>query len=141
VSDGLRRYDICCNSDVSAKRVEDLLVYQKALEAADEVSAILKRQAFERDFRLRSQLGASSERVASLMAEGFGQKTDRHFAHYLYTSRGSSSETRTQLRVALGRGHITPVEMDCLSAQYNEIERMLTGLIKHLNREDRRQRG
>jgi four helix bundle protein len=126
---------------VSAKCVEELLVYQKALEAGDEVSAILKRQTFEKDIRLRSQLGASSERVASLMSEGFAQKTDRHFAHYLYTSRGSSSETRTQLRVALRRGHITDVELNRLSTRYNEIERMLTGLIKHLNREDRRQRG
>jgi four helix bundle protein len=126
---------------VCAKCVEDLLVYQKALEAADEVSAILRRQPFARDIRLRSQLGASSERVASLMSEGFAQKTDRHFAHYLYTSRGSSNETRTQLRIALSRGYITPVDMDRLSARYNEIERMLTGLIKYLNREDRRQRG
>jgi len=68
-------------------------------------------------------------------------KTDRHFAHYLYNSRGSSNETRTQLRVALGRDHVTSVDLERICKQYNEIERMLTGLIKHLNRDDRKRRG
>jgi four helix bundle protein len=124
-----------------AKCVEELFVYQKALAAADEISAILKRPGFEKDIRLRSQLGASSERVASLIAEGFSQKTDRHFAQYLYLSRGSSSETRTQLRVAKGRDHITVEQLTDASERYNEIERMLTGLVQHLQRENRRLRG
>ena len=75
------------------------------------------------------------------MAEGFSQKTDRHFAQYLYTARGSSSETRTQLRIALTRSHVTPADVERISRRYNEIEKMLTGLIKHLNRDDRKQRG
>ena len=126
---------------VCAKSVEELLVYQKALAAADEISAILKRDSFRIDIRLRGQLWASSERVASLISEGFAQKTDRHFGQYLYLSRGSSSEIRTQLAVAYGRDHITHDELSSLSGLYNEIEKMLTGLIKYLNREDRRFRG
>ena len=123
-----------------AKCVEELLVYQKAIDAADEVSAYLKRSSFHNDPRLRDQLGASSERVASLISEGFGQQTDRHFASYLFISRGSSKETRTQLRIARGRGHITEPERLTTSNRYNEIEKMLTGLTRHLRREDRRRR-
>ena len=123
------------------KCVEELLVYQKAIDASDEVSDIIKRDTFNRDIRLRSQLGASSERVASLISEGFSQKTDRHFASYLYNSRGSSSETRTQLRVALKREHLTRDELNRVCSRYNEIEKMLTGLIQHLNEEDRKRRG
>ena len=63
-----------------AKGVEELLVYQKALDAADAVSAILKRPDLQRDFRLRDQLEGSSEAVPSLIAEGFPQSTDRYFA-------------------------------------------------------------
>jgi four helix bundle protein len=124
-----------------AKSVEELLVYQKALEAADRVSKLLERDSFDKDIRLRHQLGSSSERVASLISEGFAQKTDRHFAQYLYNSRGSSSETRTQLRIAAGRHYLTGEELNGLADRYNEIERMLTGLIKHLNTEDRKRRG
>ena len=126
---------------MGAKCVEELQVYQKAPDAAVAVSALLESDGLRTDPRLRSQLGASSERVASLIAEGFGQKTDRHFAHYLYLSRGSSKEARTQLAVAHGRRYLAADAFARLSDRYNEIERMLTGLIKHLVREDRQHRG
>jgi four helix bundle protein len=124
-----------------AKCVDELLVYQKSLALAHEISVLLKRDSFKRDFKLRDQLGSSSEAVPSLISEGFGQSTDRHFAAYLYRARGSSKETRTHLHVATTREHITEEERDGLPARYSEVEKMLTGLIKHLNREDRRQRG
>jgi len=129
------------NGRAVAKSVEELLVYQKAIEAADEISAILKGDALAKDIRLRGQLGASSERVASLIAEGFPQKTDRHFASYLYMSRGSCCETRTQLRIAAGRGYMGEEERKRLADKYVEIEKMLTGLIQHLSAEDRKSRG
>jgi len=100
-----------------------------------------ERNVFAKDSRLRQQLGASSERVASLIAEGFALKTDRHFASYLYQSRGSSKETRTQLRVAFGRKYLTDDELTAHQDRYVEIEKMLTGLIHYLNREDWEQRG
>jgi four helix bundle protein len=121
--------------------VEELQVYQKALEAADEVSEILERPCFQRDVRLRDQLGASSGGVASLIAEGFAQSTDRFFAQYLYRSRGESKETRTHLRVSRGRHYISSDELASSCRRYDEIEKMLTGLIRHLEREDRRHRG
>jgi four helix bundle protein len=123
-----------------AKSLEELQVYQKALEASAEVSAILKRDSFKRDPRLRDQLGSSSERVASLISEGFEQSTDRFFAQYLYRSRGSSRETRTQLIVAVDRRHIDETERIRISAQFEEIAKMLTGLIRHLETEDRKHR-
>ena len=124
-----------------AKCVEDLLVYQKSLSLADDVSGLLKRPSFTSDLKMREQLSASSERVASLIAEGFGLKTDRHFASYLYMARGSSKETRTHLHVGCTRNHITVPERDALSTGYNEVEKMLTGLARYLNRENRRQLG
>jgi len=123
-----------------AKSVEELLVYQKALEASAEVSAIIQRHSFKRDPRLRDQLGSSSERVASLISEGFEQSTDRHFAQYSYRSKGSARETRTQLVVAVQRNHITESERVRISNMYEEIAKMLTGLIRHLETEDRKRR-
>ena len=117
--------------------VEDLAVYQKALAAADEVSALLTRPGFSKDFDLKDQLGSSSSRVPALIAEGFEQKSDRHFAHYLYIAKGSAKESKTHLRVAQGRGHMSTSEAARLGGDYEEIKRMLTRLIEHLEREDR----
>ena len=123
------------------KDVQDLLVYRKALEAALAVSAILRRSALCDDFELGKQLGTSSARVPVNIAEGFGQKTDRHFAQYLYIARGSANEVCAHLAIAQGRGDVSAEESSQLSARYVEIARMLTGLIKHLRKEDRKQRG
>ena len=124
----------------TANSVDELIVYQKAVKAAADVSEILKRPSFQKDFRLREQLGSSSERVASLISEGFEQSTDRHFAEYCYRSRGSSREVRTQLVVATTRGHTIEAECVSLTMTYEEIAKMLTGLIRHLQKEDRRNR-
>ena len=127
--------------NMCAKCVEELQVYQKALDAADAVSAILKRPALQRDFKLRDQLADSSDAVPSLIADGFPQSTDRFFAQLLYRAKGESCETRTHLRVAKGRDYITEGELTELCDRYNEIEKMLTGLIRHLEKENRRHRG
>jgi four helix bundle protein len=123
-----------------AKSVEELQVYQKSLQASSDISAIIVRDSFRRDPRLRDQLGASSERVASLISEGFEQSTDRHFAQYCYRARGSSREARTQLVVARDRHHITETERAQISDKLEEVARMLTGLIAHLETEDRKHR-
>ena len=74
----------------------------------------------------------SSERVASLISEGSEQSTDRHFAEYCYRAKGSARETRTQLIVAVQREHLTEAERVSLDKRYEEIGRMLSGLIRRL---------
>ena len=123
-----------------AKSVEELAVFEKALATSAEVSAIIRRESFSRDRRLREQLGSSSESVASLISEGFEMSTDKHFAPYCYRARGSTREARTQLIVASQRGHITQDELKAANARYEEIAKMLTGLIGHLEKEDRKHR-
>ena len=125
---------------MNATCVEELLVYQKAMEACAEVSKIIERTSFNRNPRLRDQMGSSSERVASSISEGFEMSTDRHFAQYCYRAKGSSREIRTQLAVAVQRKHISEAERTRISNQYEEIAKMLTGLIKHLEAEDRKHR-
>jgi four helix bundle protein len=71
--------------------LEDLQVFQKAIAAADEISALTDRPEFARDRDLRYQLRAASGGVPSHISEGHGLKTDRHFAHYLYIARGTTS--------------------------------------------------
>ena len=122
------------------RTLDELLVYQRAMTAADAVSAIVTRPSFEKDRKLREQLSASSSRVPALIAEGFEQKTDRHFAHYLYVARGSAKETKTHLTIAVKRKHVSQTECDDLCGRYDEIGRMSTGLIRHLESDNRRHR-
>ncbi len=118
-----------------AKTVEELLVYQKALAAAQELWQLLERPDF-RDTDLRGQLNRASIRVVSDISEGFEQKTDRHFAKFLYDSRGGSREIRTQLSIAANRRYIRDEDEKRVGGMYLEIARMLSGLISRLETDD-----
>ena len=119
---------------MKARTIDDVLVYKKSLEGADAISALLERPAFRKDFELKDQLLRSSSRTAALIAEGFGQLTDRHTASYYANARGSALETNTHLRVAQGRQCISQEERLPIAGVYEEIVRMLTSWINYLDR-------
>jgi four helix bundle protein len=124
-----------------AKSLEDLQVFQQALEAADAVSAILDRPGLRQHPELRKQIADCSARIPALISEGFGQRTDRHCAHYQGLARGSCNEIRTHLSVACGRHCVNAEERDNLSNRYVVIGKRLTRWIQYLEREDRPKRG
>ncbi|HUP41002.1 MAG TPA: four helix bundle protein [Vicinamibacterales bacterium] len=124
-----------------AKNLSEIRVYRKAEDAANAVSALLKRPVFGKDFNLKDQLSRSSSRVAPLIAEGHGQLTDRHLAVYLGRARGSVLETIAHLAKALNEQFISAAEHSTLADMYDHIGRMLTRWIKHLQESDWKDRG
>jgi four helix bundle protein len=123
-----------------ADKLDDLLVYRKALEGIDAVSPLLKRPMFSRDFDLHRQLSESCGKIPGHIGEGFGQGTDRHFAHYLLIARGSALETRAHLAIARRREYISRDEEIAVSGLYQDLADMLSGFIAYLRRSDRKDR-
>ena len=121
---------------MKARKLEDLLVYQKALDGVVEVSALLKKPTLGNDFDLRNQLSESSGRIPGHIAEGYGQLTDRHFARYLGIARGSAKETRGHLAVAHRKDYISKEELVRVSGLYEDLSMMLTSFIAYLRRSD-----
>ncbi len=126
---------------MKAKKLDDVLVYRKALAAADEVSAMLERPMFRKDLELKDQLSRSSGRVGPLIAEGFGQNTDRQMADYYGRARGSALESRGHLAKAAGKKIITNGECADMGGKYTEISKMLTPWINYLQRCSWKSRG
>ena len=123
-----------------AKKLEDLQVYRKALEGIAAVSPILQRLTVRRDFDLHDQLAESSGNIPGHIAEGFGQLTDKHFAHSLGIARGSAQETRGHLATALQKEHISADDENRVSALYRDLCNMLSAFIESLRRSDFRDR-
>ena len=98
-----------------AEKLEDLLIYVKALEGIDAVSPLLMRPKLIRDFDLHKQLSESTGNIPGHIGEGFGQGTDRHFAHYLAIARGSALETCGHLATARKRKYISRDWRDSLT--------------------------
>ena len=124
-----------------AQCLEDLQVWQRGMQLLTAVNGILDRPGLARDKLLRDQLSSAADSVVSNIAEGFPRSTDRMFAKYLYVAKGSTAEVRAQLEIAQRRSYITPEERKERDSLADELARMLTGLIKHLMREQRRGRG
>lgn len=133
---------LCASAQsMKAKNLEDVLVYRKAVMAADAVSAILKRPVFGKDLELKDQLSRSSGRVGPLIAEGFGQNTDRQMADYYGRARGSALESRGHLAKAAGKEFISEDECAGIGSKYTEISKMLTPWINYLQRCNWKSRG
>jgi four helix bundle protein len=124
-----------------ARSLDELQVYRKSLTVSVAISSILGRRRLREDLNLCKQMGTASAAVPANIAEGFGQQSDRQFAKYLFIARGSSHEMRAHLVIAHSRSYVDDDELRDLSGRYEEIARMLTGLIKYLVMTDRKQRG
>jgi four helix bundle protein len=111
-----------------ANRVEELLVYQKAMEGVGAISALINRSAISKDWKFKDQLLDAAMGVPRNISEGFGQQTDRLFVRYLYIAKGMLN-------------YISRDDLSLHGPIYEEIARMLTGLIKYLKSCDRRERG
>ncbi|MCX6344820.1 MAG: four helix bundle protein [Armatimonadetes bacterium] len=68
------------------------------------------------------------------IAEGYARETNIEFARFLVIARGSASEVKTQLYIALDIGYIEREKFDELYARIDKICRMLTGLMDYLKR-------
>ena len=66
------------------------------------------------------------------VAEGFGRKTSKDFAHFLDQARGSALEVQSLLYVACDLNYIAPVEFDRLYGMASEVLALIAGLTSYL---------
>jgi four helix bundle protein len=124
-----------------AKKLEELPVYQRALEFCRSVVVILEQPALRRDRRLRDQISAANDSITANMEEGFEQPTDASFANYLFIAKGSLGEVLGRLRRAQVRQYITAQELKERVDAGEELGRMLGGFIRYLSESNFKDRG
>lgn len=114
------------------KCYEDLVVWQKSYEMV--LLIYRTTQAFPADerFGLTQQMRRAAVSIASNIAEGFGRRTTADFLRFLDMSRGSVNELETQAKIAVGLGYIQSQQE--LSGMIGDIERLLAGLIRSLEK-------
>ncbi len=113
-----------------AKRFEDLIFWQKARELTKLIYLFTRKDAFKTDFGLRDQIQRSSVSVLSNIAEGFGRGGNNEFVQFLFVTKGSVSEVKSQLYVAADLCYITDREFQTATDLTEEISRMMNAFIK-----------
>ncbi|MBW1809339.1 MAG: four helix bundle protein [Deltaproteobacteria bacterium] len=74
------------------------------------------------------------------IAEGFGRKTDKDFANFLYMSKGSAMEVISHLHVAQDQEYITKDKLNTLRNDYEQLIGKLIRLIRYLEKSPKKNR-
>lgn len=91
----------------TAKRFEDLEVWQRAKDLTNLIYKYSTEGSFSRDFGLRDQMRRASVSIMSNIAEGFESQTQVMFIKYLGHAKGSAGELRAHLYIAKDQGYIS----------------------------------
>lgn len=114
------------------RKVEDFLVYQKAMKLWDdfikEDLPVLQKTMAGRE--LARQQVRSLDSVCSNMEEGYGRKAGKELKHFFRISRGSAGESKG--RYARCRKFLSAEVIRKRVGQLDEIQAMLYSLIAKL---------
>jgi four helix bundle protein len=88
------------------RRFEDIEAWKKARELVREVYRACGDGKFSQDYGLRNQICRAAVSSMSNIAEGFGRRSNKDFAHFLDMARGSAAEVQSLLYVALDLNYV-----------------------------------
>lgn len=113
----------------------DLKVYQLAYRGAMAIFRDSKTFPIDERYSLTSQIRRSSRSVCANLAEGYRKRRyPAMFVSKLADADAEATETQVWLDFARDCGYLTPERSDELTAHYDEIGRMLGGMISHPER-------
>ena len=108
-------------------RFEDIEVWQKSKSLTTDLYATF---ADSKDFGFRDQIQRASVSIMNNIAEGFERQTNKEFRQFLFIARGSCSEVKSMLYLALDLAKIEKYQCELLLSKTVEISKMLSGLIR-----------
>ena len=114
------------------KSFEEITSWQKSRLFNKRIYEITENEGFKRDFDLVRQIRRASISISSNIAEGFESNTDKEFVYFLYVSKSSAGEVRSQLYLALDLNYISKIEFDELYLNVSDISKLISGFIKYL---------
>jgi four helix bundle protein len=99
---------------MKVNRFEDLEVWKNARELFKNIRRVSIDSPLAKDFSLKDQILRSSGSVMDNIAEGFERDGNKEFLQFLYISKGSLGETRSQIHRAHDCNYISKEEYENL---------------------------
>jgi four helix bundle protein len=118
------------------KRFEEIISWQKARELNNIIGKYIDAGKFKNSYKLINQIEGSAGSIMDNIAEGFERSGNREFLQFLYISKGSCGEFRSQLYRALERGYLAQAEFDELYNYAMEAIVLLQKLINYLEQSE-----
>jgi len=118
------------------KRFEEIISWKEARALNRIVRELIKGKRFQRNFGLISQIERSAGSIMDNIAEGFERGGNREFIQFLYISKGSCGELRSQMYRALDDGYINSEEFNLITNYCIKISNLLFKLIEYLKQSE-----
>lgn len=117
----------------TAKRFEDLEIWQLARTLVKDIYSLTNGERFSRDFAMKDQIRRAAIGVMNNISEGFESRTVKMFIEYLGRSKASCGETRSMLYAALDQDYLQKDEFEKLVKECTKISSKTLRLMKYLD--------
>ncbi|MGB5418206.1 four helix bundle protein [Algibacter sp.] len=117
---------------------ESLDIYKVATLFCDNIWDIICNTSLNKDYKLREQINGSSGSIMDNIAEGFGRGGNKEFIMFLSYSRGSCSESKSQLLRCYRRNHIDEKSYKKLNSDAEELINQLSKFMNYLKNSNRK---
>lgn len=124
----------------TAKRFEELEVWQRSRELTNLIYAFSKDGIFSRDFGLRDQIRRAAVSIMSNIAEGFESSTQQTFIRYLGYAKASAGEVRAQLYIVKDQGYISEEDFQKTFQMTEICSKQLSRFIQYLQNQPNNRR-
>jgi four helix bundle protein len=112
-----------------------IVAWQKADDLTVEVYRSTKQFPREEVYSLTNQIRRAAYSVPANIAEGASRRSQKDYLQFLYVARGSLSEVAYFVHLSKRLGYLALADHDTLAFQADEASRVLTGLIKSVEKE------
>ena len=109
-----------------------LAVWQRSMSLVERCYSRTEVFPDRERYGLASQLQRAIVSVPSDIAEGHGLQSPRGFIRHLRIAHGSLAEVSTQIELAARLGYVDPNRVESLLWEWDEVSRMVFGLIKSI---------
>lgn len=113
-------------------RFENLNIWEEARELYKIIFALTLTDPFDKDYRLKDQIRASSGSIMDNIAEDFERNGNKEFIQFLYIAKGSCAEVRPQVYRAIDSKYISQIQCDELLQKTEQLSRQISGFINYL---------
>ncbi len=124
--------------DEQAGRIRDyrdLIVWQEAMEIADQGYLLTRTFPKDEAFGMTSQLRRCAASIPANIAEGFGRAQRRSFIQFLRVAQGSLKELETHAQLSFRVGLLTSAHLAALMGKCETLGKRLVRFVRSLDRE------
>ena len=119
---------------MSINSYQDLTVWQKGMQLAEDCYRLTRRFPREELFGLTPQIRRAAASVPANIAEGWGREGTREYIQFLRVAQGSLKELETHLILSQRVGLVTEGEIAATLNLCGEMGKMIRSLIGSLQR-------